>query len=48
MIDIRDCNVAQASGCAGPHPSVTVGDDASAISVDETRHTAYVANAGAA
>ena len=46
MIDIRDCNMAQVSGCAGPHPSVTVGDDASAIAVDEARHTAYVANAG--
>ena len=45
MIDIRDCNMALVSGCAGPHPTVTVGDDASAISVDEARHTAYVANA---
>jgi DNA-binding beta-propeller fold protein YncE len=46
MLDVRTCNISHATSCAGPHASVTVGDDPRAIAVDEARHTAYVANAG--
>ena len=47
MIDDRTCNAFHTAGCAQTPPSVTVGTFPSAVAVDPTTHTVYVANAGA-
>jgi DNA-binding beta-propeller fold protein YncE len=52
VIDSRHCNTRDVSACAGPWPTITVGDgtptdDPSGIAIDERTHTVYVSNAGA-
>ena len=44
MIDGRRCDARSVHGCRGPWPTVTVGNEPSAIAVDPGRHTMYVGN----
>ena len=46
MIDTSGCSASHPSGCAATPPTVTVGDNPSAVAVDDQTHTVYVANAG--
>jgi DNA-binding beta-propeller fold protein YncE len=46
MIDTSACNAFHASGCSATPPTVTVGTYPSAVALDPTTHTVYVANAG--
>ena len=44
VIDARRCNADDVHRCAGPWPTVTVGNEPSALAVDPATHTVYVAN----
>ena len=44
VIDGRRCNADDVHRCAGPWPTVTVGNEPSAITVDPATHTVYVTN----
>jgi len=44
VIDGRRCNALTVRGCAGPWPTVTVGNEPSTLTVDLTTHTVYVTN----
>ena len=46
MINTRDCNTFHATGCAKTSPTVTVGTLPSAVAVDPSTHTVYVADHG--
>ena len=45
VIDARRCNAHAVSRCAGPWPTITVGDLPSAIAVDAATDTVYVTTA---
>jgi DNA-binding beta-propeller fold protein YncE len=42
VIDARRCNARAVSRCAGPWPTITVGELPSAVAVDAATHTVYV------
>jgi DNA-binding beta-propeller fold protein YncE len=44
VIDGRRCQAANAARCAGPWPTITVGNLPSTLAVDETTNTVYVTN----
>ncbi len=44
VIDGRRCDARSVAGCRGPWPTVTVGNEPSAIAVDPDHHTMYVGN----
>ena len=44
VIDGRRCNADDVHRCAGPWPTVTVGNEPSALAVDPATHTVYVTN----
>jgi len=46
VINTSRCNASHPSGCAATPATVTVGDNPSAVVVDQQAHTVYVANAG--
>ena len=46
VIDGRRCQARNASRCAGPWPTIAVGDLPSALTVDQATHTLYVAHGG--
>ena len=45
VIDARRCNAHALSRCAGPWPTITVGELPSAVAVDAATHTLYVTTA---
>jgi DNA-binding beta-propeller fold protein YncE len=44
VIDTRRCNAESVRSCPGPWPTVTVGNEPSAVAVDRRTHTVYVTN----
>jgi DNA-binding beta-propeller fold protein YncE len=46
VIDARRCNAREVSRCAGPWPTIIVGDLPSAIAIDGAAHTMYVTTVG--
>jgi DNA-binding beta-propeller fold protein YncE len=46
VIDTRHCNAEDVNRCRGPWPTVTVGNDPTAVAVDFATDTVYVANGG--
>jgi DNA-binding beta-propeller fold protein YncE len=46
VIDARRCHAREISRCAGPWPTITVGDLPSAIGIDVATHTIYVTTLG--
>ncbi len=46
VIDSRHCQAQDVSRCAGPWPTITVGNMPSSVAVDATTDTVYVSNAG--
>jgi len=46
VIDTRQCQAFDVSGCRGPWPTIKVGNLPSTIAVDEATNTVYVANSG--
>jgi YVTN family beta-propeller protein len=44
VIDGRHCNARTVHDCAGPWPTVTVGNEPSSLTVDPVTHTVYVTN----
>ena len=46
VIDTRHCQAQDVSRCAGPWPTIAVGNMPSSVAVDEKTDTVYVSNAG--
>jgi YVTN family beta-propeller protein len=46
VVDLRQCNAANTSGCAGPWPTTPAGRGVWAIAIDPRKHAVFTANFG--